>query len=290
MFSHLLKYSLKAGDIFMTNLFLCPVCKNPLTLCGNTLKCSLNHSFDIAKEGYVNLDSNTRGASKNSGDDKQMVLSRTKFLEGGYYSPLKDALCLEVKNEAQKTASPVILDAGCGQGYYTYEISQAIKDTSFNLMGVDLSKNAIRHAAKKCKNVSFAVCSVYHLPLPDSCCDIVLNCFSPMANEEYLRVMKKGGLLIYVVPGENHLWELKSILYDNPYKNPVKTEVYKGFTHTGFQNVSTSFTLKDNQSILSLFNMTPYTWTTPKDSTAQLEKIDTMLVSAEFNIHFYRKD
>ena len=275
----------------MTNLFSCTVCKNPLTPCGNTLKCCSNHCFDIAKEGYVNLDSNTRGSSKNSGDDKQMVLSRTKFLEGGYYAPLKDALCLAIKNEVQKITSPVLLDAGCGEGYYTHEISDALSETNTHIIGVDLSKNAVKHAARKCKNnASFAVCSVYHLPLPNECCDVVLNCFSPMASEEYLRVMKKGGLLVYVVPGENHLWELKSFLYDKPYKNPVKTEVYEGFTHIGAKNVSTRFTLCDNESILCLFNMTPYTWKTPKDSVTRLETLDNLDVCAEFTIHFYRKD
>lgn len=274
----------------MTNLFSCPICGQNLCVTSNTLKCQSNHCFDIAKEGYVNLDTNTRSSSKNSGDDKQMVLSRTNFLEGGYYAPLKDALCLAIKKEVQNNTSSVILDAGCGQGYYTSRIADALSDTKAHIIGVDLSKNAIKHAAKVCKNSSFAVCSVYHLPLPDDSCDIVLNCFSPMAKDEYLRVMKKSGFLAYVVPGENHLWELKNILYDKPYKNPVKTEEYAGFTHCGMQSVSTYFTLQDNQSIMSLFNMTPYTWTTPKDSTEKLKNLYSLSVTAEFNIHFYRKD
>lgn len=274
----------------MTDLFLCPICRQKLSVVENSLKCPDNHSFDIAKEGYVNLDTNTRSMSKNSGDDKQMVVSRTKFLESTHYAPLKDALCLAIKNEAQKNTFSAILDAGCGEGYYTRHIKETLKDTNSHIIGVDLSKNAVKHAAKNCKESSFAVCSVYHLPLDDNSCDIVLNCFSPMANDEYLRVMKSSGLLVYVVPGENHLWELKSILYDNPYKNPVKTEEYDGFTHIGVENVKTRFTLTDNESILALFNMTPYTWKTPKDSVERLKTLDTLEVQAEFNIHFYRKN
>lgn len=266
----------------MKNLFCCPVCESNLLREEKSYRCQNGHVFDIAKEGYVNLLPSNK-ANKIHGDDKAMVSSRTRFLEGGYYEPLKDALCSLVKKT--EVSSPVLVDSGCGEGYYTSSLCENATVT----VGIDLSKDAIKHASKKCKKAMFAVASAYKLPLENECCDIVVNCFSPMSDREFFRILRPGGYLFYVVPAARHLWELKSILYDTPYENEEKVEMYDGFELCEILPVSTSFTLTNSEDILSLFNMTPYTWKTPRDGIERLKKLDSLSVGAEFRIHVFRK-
>lgn len=265
----------------MKELFCCPVCRKELILEERTYRCENRHCFDKAKEGYVNLLMSGKGADSH-GDDKEMVSSRTRFLEGGYYKPLRDKIC-EIINSLNKSDT-TLLDAGCGEGYYTGAYSEIATDC----VGVDISKSAVKHAAKSCKNASFAVASVYHLPLADNSFDVVVNCFSPNAPDEFSRVLKNGGILIYVVPAPRHLWELKEILYDTPYENVEKTEEYQGFELCKTLPVTTHFTLEANELIQALFHMTPYTWNTPKDGQERLRSINKLSVTADFRILVYK--
>lgn len=266
----------------MKNIFGCPVCKEALFAEGKTYKCKSGHCFDISKEGYVNLLLSSKSTDF-SGDDKEMVRARTSFLDGGYYEPLRQSLSSLIQKYAPE--NPAILDAGCGEGYYTSAYS-ALSDSTF---GIDISKSAVKHAAKRCKDAHFAIASVYHLPVLDSSADVIVNCFSPNAPEEFSRVMKPEGHLFYVVPAPRHLWELKSILYDVPYENEEKTEEYGGFELLGVEPVKSEFTLTSGDDIMSLFHMTPYTWNTPKDGAERLKGTQTLSVTADFRIHIYRK-
>ncbi len=265
----------------MKKTFCCPVCGEELNLEERTYRCEKGHCFDAAKEGYVNLFASGKGKDIH-GDDKEMVASRTMFLEGGYYKPLRDKICEIVKEMGKIETS--LLDAGCGEGYYTGAYSEITTDC----VGVDISKAAVKHAAKHCKNARFAVASVYHLPLPDDSFDVVVNCFSPNAPEEFSRVLKNDGLLVYVVPAPKHLWELKEILYDTPYENQEKTEEYPGFELCDIYAVTTKFALDTNEKIQALFHMTPYTWNTPKDGAERLSDMQRLDVTADFRIHVYK--
>lgn len=263
------------------SFFTCPVCGGKLSKEDRTYKCQKNHCYDMAKEGYVNLLMSAKSGDA-SGDDKEMVLSRTRFLDGGYYSPLRDKMCEIIKDINQGNLS--LLDAGCGEGYYTSAYSEIAQNT----VGIDISKAAVRHAAKRCKSADFAVASVYHLPIAEDSFDVVVNCFSPNAPEEFSRVINRGGHLLYVVPGARHLWELKSILYDSPYENEEKNEEYDGFVLERVESVKTEFSLEGGDDIKALFHMTPYTWKTSKDGAARLEKTQRLKVTADFKIHVYK--
>ena len=265
----------------MESLFSCPVCKESLFIEDRSYKCNNRHCFDMAKEGYVNLLVGSK-STEFSGDDKEMVAARTRFLDGGYYSPLREKMCSLLK---KYTECKNLLDAGCGEGYYTSEYAKLFENT----IGVDISKSAVKHASKRCKNARFAVGSVYHLPVCSGFCDAVVNCFSPNVPSEFHRVLKDGGYLFYVVPAPKHLWELKSILYDNPYENEEKTEQYDGFEYVGAEGVTNTFTLSSKEEIDALFHMTPYSWNTPKECAERLKSKDKLDVTAEFVIHIYRK-
>ncbi len=270
------------------SVFCCPVCGAPLTREARSLRCPAGHSYDLAKEGYVNLLPANHRHSASPGDDREMVAARTRFLDGGWYAPLRETLCTLADRACG--ADPVLLDAGCGEGYYTAALCAALWHHDGRTAGVDLSKAAARKAAKRCADAEIAVSSVYRLPVRDASVDLLVNCFSPLAAEEFARVLKPGGHFLYVVPGPKHLWELKSVLYDAPYENEEKREDYPGFRLAGVEPVETSFTLYDAESIQALFHMTPYTWKTPKHGAERLAQRSELTVTAQFRIHEYRRE
>ncbi len=169
----------------MTSLFCCPICGAPLTRETSAYRCPAGHSFDIAREGYTHLLPPNRKHSAAPGDDRGMAAARRDFLSKEYYRPLLNTLCCQFLSLSGDT--PVILDAGCGEGYYTSGIFRALSDAgrSPRMAGIDISKFILRSAAKREKHIEFAVASSYHLPLADRSVDLLLNCFSPLALEEF---------------------------------------------------------------------------------------------------------
>ena len=217
----------------MESLLRCPLCAQPLDRQDTRYLCPRGHSFDRAAAGYVHLLPANKLHSKDPGDDKAMAAARNRFLSGGYYDPLRDALTRLALAYAPDRAQ--ILDAGCGEGYYSAALFQALLQAGKHprMAGVDLSKHALRRAAKRQGSIEFAVASVYDLPVADQQIDLLVNCFSPLALEEFLRVLRPGGLYCYVVPGARHLWELKQVLYDTPYPNEEKETPYPGLSYPG---------------------------------------------------------
>lgn len=273
----------------MKSLFVCPVCAEALQREERRYICPAGHSFDRAKEGYCNLLPVNRKHSKEPGDDKGMAAARERFLSKGYYEPLRRELCrLAVDRTGD---APTVLDAGCGEGYYTSGIYRALRESGKTprMAGTDISKFILRRAAKREKDVEFAVASSYHLPMAARSADLILNCFSPMAAEEFHRVLKEGGGLLYVVPSEKHLWELKEILYDHPYINEVKQVPYEGFDEVEVRHVEEVIHLPCGEDILALFQMTPYFWNTPREGVRRLEQQETLTCRISFDIHVFRK-
>lgn len=272
------------------SLFRCPLCAGPLEREAHTYRCPNGHSFDRAKEGYVHLLPPNQKHSASPGDDRDMVSARREFLSKGYYRPLLDTLCCQMMSLSGE--GPVILDAGCGEGWYTAGILQALAAGGKRprAAGTDISKLALRTAAKRAKEAEFAVASSYRLPLAEGSVDVLLNCFSPLALEEFHRVLRPGGAFLYVVPGPLHLWELKQVLYDRPYPNEEKETPYEGFAYREIVPVEGSVTLESREDIRNLFHMTPYAWKTPRAGVERLEALDRLTVRISFRVHSFIKN
>jgi len=271
------------------SLFLCPVCGGPLERGDSAYRCPAGHSYDIAKEGYTYLLPPNQKHSAAPGDDKGMASARRAFLSRGYYQPLLDALCgLAVRNTGE---APSVLDAGCGEGYYTAGVFQALEHAGKHprMAGTDISKFILRAAAKRKTGVEFAVASSYHLPLADQSLDLLIDCFSPLALEEFQRLLKPGGIFLYVVPAAEHLWELKQVLYDDPYPNEEKETPYNGFVYETIIPVEDTVFLTSREDIHNLFQMTPYYWKTPKAGAERLAALDTLSTRISFRIHVFRR-
>ena len=265
--------------------YLCPVCGEKLTEHEKGASCPNRHSFDKAKSGYINLLPNNLPAG-NHGDNKLMIKARHDFLEKGYYLPLREKLCMVIKDITEKT--PVIIDAGCGEGWYTKGIADFLGEAE--ILAVDISKDAMKIAAKRDKKIKSAAASVFHLPIEDECADLLLSVFSPLCESEFDRVLKKGGYFVYVIPAENHLWELKKAIYDNPYKNEVKPYEMENFTFVEKVCVDGVMKMKKEEDVKNLFMMTPYYYKTSEKDTEKLFASPPMEISYSFEILVFKKE
>ncbi len=262
--------------------FLCPICKKELELSGNSFVCPDRHTFDRAKSGYINLLPSSKMNSKTPGDSKEMVASRRDFLDKGYYAPLREAIA----GKARELGASRYFDAGCGTGYYTAAVIDAL---GCKCLGADISKFAVDIAAKREKRGVFAVASVYDLPIESESIDLITNVFSPMADTEYRRILKKGGHLLYAVPGPMHLFALKELIYESPYENDVSYPSYDGFEETERIECSFDITLESSADIESLFTMTPYFWRTPLGAIEKIRATDSLKTPCRFYISVLRK-
>ncbi len=262
-------------------LLSCPICQNPLFEQNRCLKCERGHSFDIAKEGYVNLLPAGKGQH---GDNKLMLNGRRLFLESDYYRNLKDAVCDALRTYAKSDG--VLLDEGCGEGYYTEGMAYALP--SAVLYGFDISREAVKLCAKR-KCGHFFVGSTYAVPMGDNSVDTLTLLFSPFCREEILRLLKKDGIFIMAVPGEKHLFGLKKVLYDVPYPNVPESAEIEGFSLLSHQHLTNEITVEGQASINALFSMTPYYYKTSKEGHERLAGLTRLKTETEFELFVYRK-
>ncbi|MBE6877003.1 MAG: methyltransferase domain-containing protein [Ruminococcus sp.] len=269
------------------SVWMCPVCGELLTDSGNSLKCSKNHCFDKARSGYVNLLPVSRKHAKLPGDNPEMVRARRNFLEKNYYQHLQNALCDAVKNYLP--ADGILLDAGCGEGYYTKKISSSLPDGAF-CCGVDISKIAVDFSARQDKRTQYAVGSVFHLPVVDSSCNMLVSVFAPYAGTEFVRVLKSKSYLIMAIPSAFHLWELKQAVYDKPYENQVKDYHLDDFRFLEKINCEKRIFLDSPEDIQNLFQMTPYAYRTGAPERERLQALQSFEVQTAFEILIYQKE
>ena len=259
----------------------CPVCAGALERRAGAYLCPKNHSFDIAKSGYVNLLLNS--SQGHHGDDKLMVRARRDFLDKGYY----DRFIAAVADAAAEFAP-----AGCGEGIYSLAVLRAIEKAgkTGELIGVDISKTALQYAAKRSPAFTLCVASCAHLPVGDESVDEVMNIFSPFVPEEFARVLKRSGYLLRAYPLREHLWELKALIYDTPRDNPPTPLTTEGFTLVETREVRDIIHLPCTEDILALFRMTPYYYKTGVKDQQKAEQAKELDVQLAFGLAIYQKN
>ena len=267
--------------------FNCPKCQGKLNIYDSKCSCDAGHSFDKSRGGYYNLLLGNAGGVH--GDNKEMVLSRRAFLGAGFYEPLVKRLSALVTDYTPCGAA--LLDAGAGEGYYTDYIERALmlKYGKSDVSAFDISKDAVRELCKKNPRISAVVAGSYHMPVPDGEFDTVVNTFSPLALSETARVLKQNGIFIMAIPGENHLFDLKQVIYDTPYKNTVADTAIDGFELVVDEKLTYSIYLGNAEAVKNLFMMTPYAYRTSAEGRARVEALDSLKCTADFRIFVYRR-
>ncbi len=266
--------------------FICPKCGGQLSVLGGSAVCKAGHSYDRSRYGYYNLLLSSSGGVH--GDNKEMVLARRAFLGAGHYAPLAALVADTVMKYTESGGT--VLDAGCGEGYYTSEVEKALflRDNSTRVLAFDISKDAVRETVKKNPRIRAAVAGSYRMPVADGCVDTLINTFSPLAIDEVRRVLCEGGIFIMAIPDAEHLYELKAAIYDTPYKNKVADTALDGFELIYDNRLSYSMRLSGGE-IHDLFMMTPYAYRTSRIGADRVKKLGELLCTADFHIFVYRK-
>ena len=262
--------------------YQCPLCAQPLRREEKRYVCPQGHSFDIARQGYVNLLTVQQKHSLDPGDTRQQVLSRRAFLESGFYAPISEAL-----NQAalDYNAQGEILDVGCGEGYYSARLAAAL---GAPLTGLDISKEAVRCAAGQYKAYAWLCATAAHIPVPDGSVGTLSSLFALTLPGEFRRVLRKNGLFLQVLAAEDHLLGLKSIVYDVlTHKQKDTAPALPGFALLESRQIRFNFTAEGEQ-IQRLFAMTPHLFRIGKAGAQRLAEATVLRDTASCVLNVYR--
>ena len=276
----------------MTALLTCPVCQSSLTMQDNRLSCTQGHSFDRAKQGYWNLLLSHKKKSKDPGDNAEMVRARRHFLDQGHYRQLSDRINQLVLSSLPDTPSH-ILDMGCGEGFYTSTLEQALSDAGRTdaLIGLDISKHAVKAACARSQSIDWLVASGANIPVPAESLDGLTVLFSRLMPEAFAKPLKQGGFLLLAWTGEQHLIELRELIYDEvrpSHYDPVK-QLVPLFELESVTEVNYGFALNDNQSILTLLGMTPHSQRMPQAKREQFAALTSLQLTLDVKLGLFRR-
>lgn len=260
-------------------MLCCPVCRQALVADKNRAVCLKGHSFDYAKEGYLNLLRTSKSGDK-IGDDKLSARCRRNFLDKGYYAPLRNYLV-----EHFHGCKGSLLDICCGEGYYTSALGQY---TDLDVFGFDISKEMVRLAAKRGFGTYF-VANLADIPVADESFDYAIHLFAPFQEQSFARILKPGGKLLSVIPGGRHLFGLKEAVYDHPYLNDEALPQTSILKLTSVERVESRITLRSTQDIDAVFRMTPYYFHTAQKDKEKLQAYASLDTDISYVIGIYEK-
>ena len=272
-------------------MYVCPVCGEPLQphSSGKSFVCHNQHSFDRAKEGYLNLLPVQHKHSKEPGDSKQMMLARREFLEAGFYEPMAKAVAIMINANISNSQNMRLLDLGCGEGYYSRKIASYCNHSEqIALHGIDIAKFAIAAAARKQPNARFIVASSNRLPYTDQYFDFVLRVFAPSDDDELKRVLKSSGHLLTVTPGPRHLWQLKEFIYAEVKEHASESLVPHVFKRLAAQRMSYKITPNPQQR-MALLQMTPFAWRASESVQQSLKNVSELEIETDFILTLAKK-
>ncbi|MCU7554221.1 methyltransferase domain-containing protein [Alteromonas sp. ASW11-19] len=272
-------------------MWQCPLCPHSLETSGNSWTCENNHTFDVAKAGYVNLLPVQFKKSLQPGDDKAMLQARREFHARGSYAPLMHAMSELLLSHIPAEAPVTLFDAGCGEGAYLRHVDTALQEANHDVhaCGSDIAKVAVEMASKQARHHQYVVASSHQLPVRDNSVTAMLQVFAPGKDSEYARVLSEQGVLLTVDPGPEHLIELKRAVYDTPKRHEAPASYTDALRCVDEQQVNFNLTLQDPAHADALLAMTPYTWKLqPARRTALREELTQ--VTASFCIRLWTPD
>ena len=265
-------------------MYICPLCQSALTLDQQGYVCVQRHRYDRAKEGYVNLLPVQHKGSKDPGDSPAMLQARRQFLDEGHYQPLRDKVAALLDEHLPISSPSTIVDLGCGEGYYT---AAWVKDHR-QVYGVDVSKYAIKSAAKRYSGIHFSVASGYRLPFASESLSAIVRIYAPSKGEELARTLASGGVLITVTPAARHLYQFKSLIYQDVQLHDEREEQLEGFERLSESTLHYPLTLSA-KSATQLLQMTPFAWRASESVWQTLTECDSFTCEADFRITVWRK-
>lgn len=280
------------------NPLLCGVCGAPLSDSGRSLRCPTGHTFDVAREGYVNLLLPHQTRREVVGDDRAMLRARRRFLDRGFYRPLSEAINERVAEhiEGRTLAQAHIVDVGSGEGSYLAALKAHLEarfETAFTFTGVDIAKEAARLAARRYDGIRFVVADItVSLLLPEASVDVLLNVFAPRSPGEFYRVLRPGGLLLVVIPAPGHLASLREqfglLGIEQDKREHVAAQFAEDFALADTRRIEYALAL-GRDDLLDLVEMTPNYWHLTPETRDALHASPGVETQAAFDLLAFRR-
>ncbi len=262
----------------------CPIEGEQLELHAQQLVCKNGHTFDVARQGYINLLPVQHKRSKEPGDSKEMVVARTQFLNAGFYTPVVNKLFEIIQQQIQGDEQICLMDAGCGEGYYLDTIANSFEnikgDIELSFIGLDISKHAIVATAKRNKKITWVVGTNRQPPVCAASVDVIVCVFGFHSFEGFGKALKPGGKVILVEPGPDHLKELRQVIYSDVKRTESPDLPYaKELGFSLLDTVLLQFKTGDinKEQINNLLLMTPHFYRANKEgkeAASRLQKLD----------------
>ena len=282
------------------SILQCPVCRDVLRPFANGYQCTNKHSFDAARQGYVNFLLSHKKHSKEPGDNREMMESRRRFLDRGLYDSVSDGIddvVAEAFRGTKRGSARGILDAGCGEGFYLKRLKDSLARSpeaasGIAYYGVDISKVGVRQATQRDKTINWFVASIVDLPFAAGSLDIILNVFSLADFAEFSRVLGASGKLVIASPGPRHLNGLREIIYPvaREHAGSTRAERARGlFSLADERRINYQLELKSNQEIMDLLAMTPYYWNIDLNTKSKVEALDRLALDVDVLISVFKK-
>ncbi len=253
-------------------MLACPICSAPLNAVDNDVGCPAGHRFDRARQGYLNLLPVLHKICSDPGDNQAMVEARRDFLNAGHYAPVARRLA----ELAAERAPQRWLDIGCGEGYYTAQIADALPNAEG--YALDISREAVKRACRRNPRLTWLIASMARVPLADASCQFLASVFSPLDWQEAKRLLSPGGGLMRVGPTREHLMELREKLYDEvrDYTDDKHLAlVPDGMSLAHSETLDFNLTLTSPQDRANLLAMTPHGWRASAERrTAVIEQVE----------------
>ena len=264
---------------------ICPVCQQLLNHMphANALQCENNHSFDRAKQGYWNLLLVQNKRSKDPGDNPTMIMARSHFLNAGHYQPVSDALNALAKKYTHAKAN--IIDLGCGEGYYTEALKKTLPDAQ--ILGLDISKHAIKQACKRPTSIEWLVGSSAKLPVPEHSTDLAVIVFSRILSEPLYKALNDDGHIIIAYPGPRHLYSLRECIYKEVRDTHSSPEKHLGdqFERIDEMHVEYPIEINDPEMLNNLLMMTPH----GQRAANSLTDVQRFSTTVDINLAVFKK-
>jgi len=284
----------------MTSILQCPVCRGLLFPFAGGYQCPRKHTFDSARQGYVNFLLVHQKHSKEPGDSADMIKSRRRFLDRGLYDRVSDGINEAVATALQESGKESgfnILDAGCGEGFYLKRLKESLAGRPggpghVDFYGVDISKFAVRIATQRDKTMHWLVASIVDLPFAPSSLTAVLNVFSLADFAEFSRILRKNGKLVIVSPGPRHLNGLREIIYPiaREHAQSAMIEQARGlFSLSTAKRINYPLELKSAGEIMDLLAMTPYFWNIDLNTRSKVEALDRLALDVDVEVRVFEK-
>jgi 23S rRNA (guanine745-N1)-methyltransferase len=273
-----------------TAILKCPVCHQPLTLGDKTAACEAGHSFDRARNGYLNLLLASQRNSPEPGDSPEMLRSRRAILQSGVYDAMADATNAAVREALQEKTDAQIVDLGCGEGFFLKRLRESVT-TPCDFYGVDVSRAGVKMAASADRAITWLVASLHESPFMPASVDIALSMFSPIDAADVKRILKPDGLLITVTPGPDHLDALRAIIYPSVVPHspiPAFAADDKLFTLVHSSRARTTAAVRTKEDVMNLLAMTPFYWNISLETKAKIEAVEQLEFTVDVMVNTFR--